>query len=50
MSKVLYSLSPFLIALSVCFTGIMFAEWVANQIGHAYNPFSQVQEEKKNDN
>ncbi|MDM3858060.1 MAG: hypothetical protein PT120_25000 [Aphanizomenon gracile PMC649.10] len=44
MNKVLYRLSPFLIALSVGFTGIVFAEWVANQIGHTYNPFNQVEE------
>ena len=36
-----------LIALSVGFTGIVFAEWVANQIGYTYNPFSQVQEEQE---
>ena len=36
-----------LIALSVGFTGIVFAEWVANQIGYTYNPFSQVQEDVK---
>ena len=36
-----------LIALSVGFTGIVFAETVANQIGYTYNPFSQVQEDVK---
>ena len=36
-----------LIALSVGFAGIVFAEAVANQIGYTYNPFSQVQEEQK---
>lgn len=47
MNKVFYGFSPLLIALSVCFTGIMFAEAVANQIGHTYNPFNQAQEERK---
>lgn len=46
MNKVLYRFSPLLIALSVCFTGIVFAEWVANQIGHTYNPFNQAQEKQ----
>ena len=41
------SLLAALIALSVGFTGIVFAEWVANQIGYTYNPFSQVQEEQE---
>ena len=36
-----------LIALSVGFAGVVFAEAVANQIGYTYNPFSQVQEEQK---
>lgn len=36
-----------LIALSVGFAGIVFAEAVANQIGYTYNPFSQVEETEK---
>lgn len=39
------SLLAVLIALSVGFTGIVFAEAVANSLNHTYNPFSQVQEE-----
>lgn len=46
MSKVLYRFSPLLIALSVCFAGIVFTEWVANQIGHTYNPFNQVEKKQ----
>lgn len=46
MSKILHNLSPLLIALSVCFTGIVFAEAVANQIGYTYNPFNQAQEKQ----
>ena len=35
-----------LIALSVGFAGVVFAEAVANQIGYTYNPFSQEETEK----